>query len=176
MSVVVVHPSIDKHPVCCGHKTSRDGESAKMHRMPSIEQYVRKPDMPVATDYCSVPHVRYDGALLILGYVVVVVVITFSTESRSLWSRQVLEPGKIRESLFNPFSTAAPIWGQTTRNLSALSPKRDCSSKRVEMTKLGWESRHSPPKNTRGEEDANKIKSVCKLNFSMTWPGILLSV
>ena len=32
---------------------------------------------------------------------------------------------------FNPFRTAVPFWGQTTRNLSGLSPKRDCGSKRV---------------------------------------------
>ena len=30
-----------------------------------------------------------------------------------------------------PFRTAVPFWGQTTWNLSGLSPKRDCSSKWV---------------------------------------------
>ena len=29
----------------------------------------------------------------------------------------------------NPLRTAVPFWGQTTGNLSALSPKRDCGSK-----------------------------------------------
>ena len=31
----------------------------------------------------------------------------------------------------NPFRTAVPFWGQTTKILSSLSPKRDCGSKRV---------------------------------------------
>ena len=34
--------------------------------------------------------------------------------------------------LVNPFRTAAPFWGQTTRNLAGLSPKRDCGSKTLQ--------------------------------------------
>ena len=34
----------------------------------------------------------------------------------------------------NPFRTAVPLWGQITWNLSGLSPKRDCGSKRVNST------------------------------------------
>ena len=33
----------------------------------------------------------------------------------------------------NPYSTAVPFWGQTTWNLTGLSPKRDCGSKRVKL-------------------------------------------
>ena len=33
----------------------------------------------------------------------------------------------------NPFRTAVPFRGQVTLNLSGLSPKRDCSPKRVEV-------------------------------------------
>ena len=32
----------------------------------------------------------------------------------------------------SPFRIAVPIWGQTTWNLSGLSPERDCSPERVE--------------------------------------------
>ena len=32
------------------------------------------------------------------------------------------------------FRTAVPCWGQTTYNLTGLSPKRDCGSKRVNAT------------------------------------------
>ena len=32
----------------------------------------------------------------------------------------------------NPFRTAVPFWGQTTRNLTGSSPKRDCGSKRLD--------------------------------------------
>ena len=39
---------------------------------------------------------------------------------------------KIQATVLNPFiRTAVPIWGQTTWNLSDLSPKRKCGSKRV---------------------------------------------
>ena len=31
----------------------------------------------------------------------------------------------------NPFRTAVPFWGQITQSLTDLSPKRDCSTKRV---------------------------------------------
>ena len=34
-------------------------------------------------------------------------------------------------SIINPFSTTVPFWGQFTYNLSGLSPKQDCSPKRV---------------------------------------------
>ena len=34
----------------------------------------------------------------------------------------------------NPFRTAVPFWGQTASNLSGLSPKRDCGSKRVKYS------------------------------------------
>ena len=33
----------------------------------------------------------------------------------------------------NPFRTAVPFGGQTTRNLTGLSPKRDCGAKRVNV-------------------------------------------
>ena len=33
----------------------------------------------------------------------------------------------------NPFRAAVLFWGQTTRNFSGLSPKRDCGSKRVKV-------------------------------------------
>ena len=33
--------------------------------------------------------------------------------------------------MFNLFGTAVPAWGQITYNLTVLSPKRDCGSKRV---------------------------------------------
>ena len=38
--------------------------------------------------------------------------------------------------LFNPFRTTVPFGGQTTRNLTGLPPKRDCSSKGVKREKL----------------------------------------
>ena len=38
---------------------------------------------------------------------------------------------KVLEPYFDPFRTAVPFRGQTTWNLSGLSPKRDCSSERV---------------------------------------------
>ena len=31
----------------------------------------------------------------------------------------------------SPFRTAVPFWGQITQSLTDLSPKRDCSTKRV---------------------------------------------
>ena len=34
----------------------------------------------------------------------------------------------------NPFRTAVPFWGQTSRSLSTLSPKWGCGSKRVNIT------------------------------------------
>ena len=34
----------------------------------------------------------------------------------------------------NPFSTALPMWGQSTQFLGSLSPKRGCGSKRVKLT------------------------------------------
>ena len=37
----------------------------------------------------------------------------------------------------NPFRTAVPFWGQTTWNLTGLSPKRDCGSKRVNPFRTG---------------------------------------
>ena len=36
-----------------------------------------------------------------------------------------------QQSVINPFRTAVPFWGQTTRNLSGLSQLRDCGSKGV---------------------------------------------
>ena len=36
--------------------------------------------------------------------------------------------------VFHPFSTAVPFWVQITSYLKGLSPKRDCISKRVNMT------------------------------------------
>ena len=42
---------------------------------------------------------------------------------------------EVREA-FNPFRTAVPFWGQTTRNLSGLSQKRDCGSRGVKRTLL----------------------------------------
>ena len=38
----------------------------------------------------------------------------------------------------NPFSTAAPIWGQTSQIPSDLSPKRDWGSKRVNTAVPFW--------------------------------------
>ena len=35
----------------------------------------------------------------------------------------------------NPFRTAVPFWGQTSQISSSLSPKRDCGSKGVNITK-----------------------------------------
>ena len=40
-------------------------------------------------------------------------------------------PGINKGRYFIPFRTAVPFRGQTTDNLSGLSQKRDCSSKRV---------------------------------------------
>ena len=40
-------------------------------------------------------------------------------------------PTKVYRVHLNPFRTAVPFWGQTTRNLTGLSTKRDCGSKRV---------------------------------------------
>ena len=37
----------------------------------------------------------------------------------------------LRKLGYNPFRTAVPFWEQITWNLSGLSPKRDCGSKRV---------------------------------------------
>ena len=34
-------------------------------------------------------------------------------------------------TLINPLRAAVPLWGESTQNLTRLSPKRDCSSKRV---------------------------------------------
>ena len=39
-------------------------------------------------------------------------------------------PHRYCGSIVNPFKTAVPFWGQNTRNLSSLSQKRDCGSKR----------------------------------------------
>ena len=36
--------------------------------------------------------------------------------------------------MFNPFRTAVPFWGQTSQISSKLSPKRDCSAKRVKRS------------------------------------------
>ena len=41
-------------------------------------------------------------------------------------------------SIINPFSTTVPFWGQFTYNLSGLSPKQDCSPKRV-LTRTWYE-------------------------------------
>ena len=38
---------------------------------------------------------------------------------------------RYRQWVVNPFRTAVPFWGQTTRISSSLSPKRECSPKRL---------------------------------------------
>ena len=50
-------------------------------------------------------------------------------ESRGIssWSRKVVP----RNALVNPFRTAVPFWGQTSQIISNMSPKRDCSLRRV---------------------------------------------
>ena len=74
----------------------------------------------------------------------------FSQLQRKLRIRPPPKPGKTCERIihlvgleyvgeynarfvFNPFRTAVPFWGQTTKNLTGLSPKRDCSPKRVNI-------------------------------------------
>ena len=41
--------------------------------------------------------------------------------------------------LLDPVRTGVPFWGQTTLFPSDLSPKRDCSTKRIEVKELGWQ-------------------------------------
>ena len=40
------------------------------------------------------------------------------------------------ETVIDPFITAVPLWGRTTRNLTGLSAKRDCGSIKVESILL----------------------------------------
>ena len=43
-----------------------------------------------------------------------------------------IKTGPLRsERTLDPFRTAVPFWGQTTRNSSSFPPKRDCGSKGV---------------------------------------------
>ena len=54
------------------------------------------------------------------------------------------------QTVFNPFRTAVPFWGQNTWNLTGLSPKQNCGSKRVKKTGNLWPtSRWSQPRRRR---------------------------
>ena len=68
-------------------------------------------------------------------------------ESRNLHARQNIEDGLLPQGhgllrehdLLDPFRTAVPFWGQSTQNLTDLSPKRDCSlNKRVKRARLAY--------------------------------------
>ena len=60
----------------------------------------------------------------------------------------------------NPFSTAAPFWGQTTQILSSLSPERDCTGpKRVNPVSL--ESHH---------RFNNLVRDIPTVGFGIVYP------
>ena len=76
-------------------------------------------------------HSRYDYIIIILeknptrSHMTSTALLSSHRGVQSFLSARFLENG------LNPFRTAIPFWGQTTWNLSALSPTRDCRSIRV---------------------------------------------
>ena len=92
-----------------GAKTGLIGREQRSHEAPE-----KSASFFLATNKCCGRYVRVHY----LGVPQDAVTITF-------WPAQI-----------NPFSTAVPFWGHTTQNLTGLSPRRDCNSKRVKCSLL----------------------------------------
>ena len=75
---------------------------------------------PIVSIYCGV-----DGSLISITE------FFFPPEIRR---KHLFTTGERKEA-FNPFRTAVPLWGQTTRNLTSLFPKRNCCTKRIKRAK-----------------------------------------
>ena len=77
----------------------------------------------------------------------------------------------------NPFSAAAPFWGQTTSNLSGVSPKRDCSSERVSGEQTRKKNSHPlrQPLGIMARKVCAKLQGLIRKNSSVNpsaqWDG-----
>ena len=58
----------------------------------------------------------------------------FTRHGGSMRTRPTVGHGAARR--VNPFRTVVSFWGRSTQILSSLSPKRDCSPKRVKRTRF----------------------------------------
>ena len=56
-------------------------------------------------------------------------IITIAHPLRRFSKAGILDKNDVLFLPLNPLITAVPFWGQTTRKLTGLSPKRDCGSK-----------------------------------------------
>ena len=64
----------------------------------------------------------------------------------------------------NLFRTAVTFWGQLTQNLTALSPKRDCGSKRVNtvIRWFGWKKHEKIRRNTASKHYLEERNALAK--------------
>ena len=89
-----------------------------------------------------------------------------------LFMKYVLFLGRM--TCLNPFRTAVPFWGQSTWNLTGLSPQRDCGSKRVNpfsTAVLFWgqttqTSSILSPKRDCGQKRAQHFLTICDISMS----------
>lgn len=69
---------------------------------------------------------------------------------------------------YNPFSSAAPLGGQTTQIASNLSPKRDGVTKRLNITKSTDDAQQYMIENTRKVRTNNSSEQLCSNTHTRT--------
>ena len=102
---------------------------------------------------------------------------------RELWVKFTHDAKLERGSAvsFSPFRTAVPFWEQTTLNLTSLSPKRGCGSKRVRLSFYT-----NPPEDNKNYINVNLIpkaglhanpeRAVRRANDRGAWHSIVNNV
>ena len=89
-------------------------------------------------------------------------------------SALLLPGGLAAPSTSKPFTTAVPLWRQTSQILSSFSPKQDCSSKRVNIPFVDNLTKEGSSCNVLSLK-ASALKFFVERTFSLFWDEIPMS-